>query len=71
MISITFGRPRISLKKTGEEGLETVDTGNSIFTVQNFVILGSGIALGIILKQQSDIQTLKRTVEYLQGALRG
>lgn len=72
MITINIGRPRISLRKTTEEGEQpdVVDKIESIFTMRNFVLLGAGLSLGIILKQQSDIHTLKRTVEFLQEVVR-
>lgn len=72
MITINIGRPRISMRKATEDTDEPdiVERAESLFTVRNFVLLGGGIALGIILKQQSDIHTLKRTVTYLQEVIR-
>jgi len=41
-----------------------------IFTRQTLVILGAGIALGIIFKQQAEIRTLKHTLSFLQEIAR-
>lgn len=71
MIQINIGRPKVSLKKTAEEGEpDVVDRFESLFSVRNFVLLGVGISLGIILKQQADIRNLRATVNFLQGAVR-
>lgn len=74
MITIQIGKPRRSKRDpatdTSSEPIDIVETADSIFTPRNFVILGAGVALGIILKQQGDIRTLKKTVVYLQGTLR-
>lgn len=74
MITVSFGRPRISTHKAGTaqstEELNVVEKAEAFFSSRNLIVLGTGIALGIILKQQSDIHTLKRTVEYLQEVIR-
>lgn len=41
-----------------------------LFNSRNLVILGAGIALGIIFKQQSEIRTLKFALSYLQEITR-
>ena len=64
-ISITLGKPKIKLGTTEEPTQE-----RTIFNTKNLVLLGTGIALGIILKQQTEINTLKRTVVYLQEFIR-
>lgn len=66
MIEIRFGKPSISLKtvKAGEEATEKVEA--PLFTKRNLIILGTGIAIGVILKQQADIRSLSRTVGHLQ-----
>lgn len=66
--NISFGLPKISFKKVDSEA--TSDSIVSIFTSKTFIILGAGIAIGIIAKQQSDIHTLRRTVQYLQEVIR-
>jgi len=71
MITIQIGKPRVTLKK-GEDAVEVdAEPVFRLFTIQNFVTLGFGVALGIILKQQSDIQTLKRTLDIVQGGFYG
>lgn len=37
---------------------------------RTLIILGAGIALGIIFKQQSEIRTLKYTLSFLQEIAR-
>lgn len=71
-ITINLGRPRVSLAKDGEtpETTDVIDRAAALFTTRNFVLLGAGIALGIILKQGADIRTLKRTIGYLQEVIR-
>lgn len=72
MFTINVGRPRITLRKATDptKTPDVVEQAEAIFTTKNAVILGAGIALGIILKQQSDIRTLKRTVAFLQEVIR-
>lgn len=70
MITINIGRPKVSLSKSTDTGGETGETSESLFNTRNLIILAAGISIGIILKQQSDIVTLKRTVEYLQEVIR-
>ena len=43
---------------------------DGIFSSKTLVILGTGIALGIIFKQQSEIHKLKFALSYLQEITR-
>jgi hypothetical protein len=65
MITIGFTRPKIKLGAT-----DAVAPEQTIFSVKNITLLGAGLALGIILKQQNEIHTLKRTVTVLQEIIR-
>lgn len=64
-ISMAVGRPKIKLGSTDETPQE-----ETIFNTKSLVLLGTGVALGIILKQQSEIQMLKRTVTIFQAVIR-
>jgi hypothetical protein len=70
MINISFGKPKVVVRKTDGSDTEVLEYPGSIFTWQNLVLVGAGVSLGIIMKQQSDINSLKRTVDYLQGVMR-
>lgn len=70
MINISFGKPKVVVRKTDGTETEVLEYPGSIFTWQNVVLVGAGISLGVIMKQQADINNLKRTVDYLQGAMR-
>jgi hypothetical protein len=62
MINLTFGLPKLSLKKDPE-----TDSGATpIFTVRNFVIASAVVAGIVILKQQMDIRYLTQAVGYMQ-----
>jgi hypothetical protein len=67
---VNLGRQKTH--KAGDPAPETVDVAEKVETVfnrRNLAIFGTGVALGIILKQQSEIRTLKRTVGYLQDII--
>lgn len=70
MINIRVTRPKATLRKKSdsEEVVEVEEP--SIFTLQNLVLLGVGIAVGVILKQQGEINSLRNTVLYLQEVIR-
>jgi len=66
MITMSFGNPKIKLGAADNE----TQLERPIFNTKNLILVGTGIALGIILKQQNEIHTLKRTVTCLQEIIR-
>lgn len=66
MITITMGKPAISFRKAGTDGEESAEKAEPLFTKRNLIILGTGVAIGVILKQQADIRGLSKTVGHLQ-----
>ena len=71
-IRIIVEGPRIFSKKpkAAEGEAAATESSDTIFTVPNAVLLGFGVALGVILKQHADIHTLKRTIGYLTEGIR-
>jgi hypothetical protein len=69
-ITIRIGKPKISLRETPEEDDTSGEKGRPLFTIQNLVVLGAGVAIGVILWQRGEINSLKNTVNYLQEVIR-
>lgn len=66
MLTVSFSKPKIRLGPASSEAAAE----QTVINVKNLVVLGAGVALGVILKQQNEIKTLKRTVTVLQEILR-
>lgn len=71
-IQIIFKGPQLFSRKAKPPEGETAptETVEPIFTVPNIVLIGFGIAAGVIIKQHADIHTLKRTIGYLTEGIR-
>lgn len=71
MVTINFGRTRVTAEKAPAADMPgAVGKAETIFNARTLVVLGTGVALGVILKQRAEIHTLKRTVNYLQEVIR-
>ena len=71
MVTISFGKAKAATHKVEGASLEDViEKAESIFSMRNLVLIGAGVSLGIMIKQQSDIRVLKRTVEFMQEVIR-
>ena len=70
-IIISFGKKtKTTSGEHVEEVEDVVDKIQSIFSKRNVTLLLAGVALGVVLKQQSEIHTLKRTIDILQEVVR-
>jgi len=69
MVTITLGKGSRHHKIDGETLVDVAEKAESIFNRRNVTLVVGGLALGIILKQQADIRTLRKTVEVLQRVI--
>jgi len=70
-IIISFGKPR-QAKTSGEhvDEADVVDKVQSIFSKKNVALIVLGVGIGVICKQASDINSLKRTIDILTEVVR-